>query len=59
MTDMTLAVESIERGVPVIPFGQPLKTRGVYALNLQPSATVHPACSLILQWFAQQADSAV
>lgn len=56
MTDMTLAGESVERGVLVIPFGSPLKTRGVYALNLQPSAAAHPACGLILGWFAQQAE---
>ena len=56
MTDQTLAGESVHRGVLVIPFGQPLKTEGVYALNLQPSASAHPACGLILEWFAQQAD---
>jgi hypothetical protein len=28
---------------------------GVYALNLQSSAAAHPACALVLQWFAQQA----
>jgi LysR family glycine cleavage system transcriptional activator len=52
MTDMTLAGESIERGVLVIPFGQPLKTRGIYSLCLQPSANSHPACALVMQWFA-------
>lgn len=56
MTDLTLAGESIERGVLTIPFGQPLKTRGVYALNLQPSAMAHPACSPVMDWFAQQAE---
>ncbi|HCS43323.1 MAG TPA: LysR family transcriptional regulator, partial [Pseudomonas sp.] len=56
MTDMTLAGESIERGVLVVPFGHPLKTRGIYALNLQPSAASHPACELIMQWFARQAE---
>ena len=54
MTDMTLAGESIERGVLVIPFGEPLKTRGIYSLCLQPSAAAHPACEPILQWFAEQ-----
>ncbi|MHC8314891.1 LysR family transcriptional regulator [Pseudomonas sp. LB3P31] len=58
MTDLTLAGESVDRGVLVIPFGEPLKTHGVYALNLQPSASAHPACGLILEWFAQQADQA-
>lgn len=57
MTDRTLAEESIERGVLVIPFGDALVTRGVYALNLQPAASAHPACAVILQWFAQQAAS--
>lgn len=56
VTDMTLAAESIERGVLVIPFGQPLKTRGVYSLCLQPSAVSHPACASIMQWFARQAE---
>ena len=55
MTDMTLAGESIERGVLVIPFGEPLKTWGIYALCLQPSAAAaHPACGAILQWFGEQ-----
>ncbi|POA43428.1 LysR family transcriptional regulator [Pseudomonas sp. MPR-ANC1] len=52
VTDMTLAAESIERGVLVVPFGQPLKTGGVYALCLLPSAAGHPACTTVLQWFA-------
>lgn len=56
MTDITLAEESIERGVLLIPFGRPLKTRGVYSLCPQPSAASHPACALIMQWFAQQAE---
>ncbi|WP_160109384.1 LysR family transcriptional regulator [Pseudomonas izuensis] len=54
MTDMTLAGESIERGVLHIPFGQPLKSRGIYSLCLQPSAASHPACSAVMQWFAGQ-----
>ncbi|MEJ5056693.1 MULTISPECIES: LysR family transcriptional regulator [unclassified Pseudomonas] len=57
MTDMTLAGESIERGVLVVPFGEPLKTRGVYSLCLQPSAASHPACGPVMQWFAEQAVS--
>jgi LysR family glycine cleavage system transcriptional activator len=56
VTDMTLAEESIGRGVLVIPFGQPLKTRGVYSLCPQPSAALHPACLPIMQWFARQAE---
>ncbi len=56
MTDMTLAEESIERGVLIVPFGRPLKTRGLYSLCLQPSAASHPACALIMQWFAGQAE---
>ena len=57
MTDMTLAGESIERGLLVIPFGEPLHTRGIYALCLQPSATVHPACAQVMQWFTAQTRS--
>lgn len=55
MTDLKLAQESLDRGVLVVPFGQPLMTRGVYSLCPQPSAASHPACSVIMQWFAQQA----
>ena len=55
VTDMTLAEESIQRGVLVIPFGEALKTGGNYSLCLQSSATAHPACSRVLQWFAEQA----
>jgi LysR family glycine cleavage system transcriptional activator len=54
MTDMTLAGESIERGVLVIPFGEPLKTRGIYSLCLQPSAAAHPSCTQVMQWFSGQ-----
>jgi LysR family glycine cleavage system transcriptional activator len=54
MTDMTLAGESIQRGELVIPFGEPLKTRGIYSLCLQPSAASHPACAPVMQWFAAQ-----
>ena len=57
VTDMTLAEESIQRGLLVIPFGQPLKTGGNYSLCLQPSASAHPACAKVLQWFAQQAET--
>ncbi|MCY1405766.1 Glycine cleavage system transcriptional activator [compost metagenome] len=56
VTDMTLAAESIERGVLVIPFGRPLKTKGIYSLCLQPCAASHPMCPLILQWFTRQAE---
>jgi LysR family glycine cleavage system transcriptional activator len=54
MTDMTLAGESIQRGELVIPFGEPLKTRGIYSLCLQPSAASHPACAPVMQWFTAQ-----
>lgn len=57
VTDMTLAEESIQRGLLVIPFGQPLKTGGNYSLCLQPSASAHPACAKVLQWFAHQAEA--
>ena len=56
VTDMTLAAESIQRGVLVIPFGEPLKTGGNYSLCLQPSAASHPACAHVWQWFAQQVE---
>ncbi len=56
VTDMTLAAESIERGVLVVPFGEPLKTGGIYSLCLQPSAAAHPACGVVMGWFAGQAE---
>lgn len=59
MTDMTLAKESIDRGLLIIPFGQPLRTAGVYALTLQGSASAHPAWAQILEWFTQQAEQQV
>ncbi|MNG33738.1 hypothetical protein D3C84_1200560 [compost metagenome] len=59
MTDLTLAQESIDRGVLVVPFGPPLKTKGVYAMYLQASAASHPARSQIMQWFAEQAGRAL
>jgi LysR family glycine cleavage system transcriptional activator len=54
VTDMTLAAESIERGVLIVPFGEPLKTGGVYSLCPQPSAASHPGCATVMQWFASQ-----
>ena len=54
MTDLTLAQESIDRGVLIVPFGQPLKTGGVYSLCLQAAGAGHPACALVMLWFAEQ-----
>ncbi|WP_445177854.1 LysR family transcriptional regulator [Pseudomonas sp. McL0111] len=55
VTDMTLAAESIERGLLVVPFGEPLNTGGIYSLCLQPAAASHPATALVMQWFAAKA----
>lgn len=57
VTDMTLAAESIERGVLVVPFGQPLKTGGIYSLCLQPTAASHPACGVVMEWFAGKVEN--
>jgi LysR family glycine cleavage system transcriptional activator len=54
MTDLTLAQESINRGDLVIPFGTPLKTKGVYVLWLQTAGALHPARQRILRWLAEQ-----
>ena len=51
MTDLTLAAESIARGVLVVPLGEPLATGGVYALCLQPLAASHPGCQTEMKWF--------
>ena len=56
MTDLTLAEESLNRGILVVPFGEPLKTGGNYSLCLQPSANSNTDSSLIVQWFVQQAN---
>ena len=37
-----------------MPFGQPLKTGGVYSLCLQATGAGHPACAVVMQWFAEQ-----
>lgn len=55
MTDLTLASESIDRGILVVPLGQPLATGGVYALCLQPMAASHPGCAVVMEWFGRQA----
>jgi LysR family transcriptional regulator, glycine cleavage system transcriptional activator len=55
MTDLTLAAESIERGVLVVPLGEPLATGGVYALCVQPQAASHAGCDVVMAWFAHQA----
>ncbi|CAB3716722.1 Glycine cleavage system transcriptional activator [Paraburkholderia sediminicola] len=59
MTDLTLAQESINRGDLVIPFGTPLKTKGVYVLWLQTAGALHPGRQRILQWFAEQEGGAL
>jgi LysR family transcriptional regulator, glycine cleavage system transcriptional activator len=51
---LTLAQESINRGDLVVPFGKPLKTKGVYVLWLQTAGALHPGRQRILQWFAEQ-----
>lgn len=56
MTDLTLAAESIARGVLVVPLGEPLETGGVYALCLQPMAASHRGCNAVREWFERQAD---
>lgn len=55
MTDLTLACESIDRGILVVPLGQPLATGGVYALCLQPMGASHPGSDVVMEWFGRQA----
>ncbi|EPL15653.1 LysR substrate-binding domain-containing protein [Pseudomonas sp. CF161] len=54
MTDRVLAQDAISRGSLIVPFGQPLKTGGVYALWLRDSGAAHPACNTVLDWFQSQ-----
>jgi len=54
MTDQVLAHDALARGDLIVPFGEPLKTGGVYALWLRDSGAAHPACTAVLQWFEAQ-----
>jgi len=54
MTDQMLAHDALVRGDLVVPFGEPLKTGGVYALWLRDSGAAHPACKAVLHWFEEQ-----
>ncbi|MBK4995121.1 LysR family transcriptional regulator [Pseudomonas sp. S37] len=54
MTDQVLAHDALARGDLIVPFGEPLKTGGVYALWLRDSGVAHPACNAVLQWFETQ-----
>jgi len=56
MSDLMLAQDATARGSLVVPFGQPLKTGGVYALWLRDSGAGHPACQAVLRWFEQQSE---
>jgi len=54
MTDQVLAHDALARGDLIVPFGEPLKTGGVYALWLRDSGAAHPACQAVLDWFEEQ-----
>ncbi|MNE46981.1 Glycine cleavage system transcriptional activator [compost metagenome] len=54
MTDQVLAHDALARGDLIVPFGEPLKTGGVYALWLRDSGVAHPACKAVLHWFEAQ-----
>ncbi len=54
MSDQMLAHDALARGDLIVPFGQPLKTGGVYALWLRDSGAAHPACQAVLRWFEEQ-----
>lgn len=59
MTDRMLAHDALVRGDLVVPFGEALKTGGVYALWLRDSGVAHPACQAVLKWFEQQVEQTV
>ncbi len=54
MTDKVLAHDTLMRGDLVVPFGEALRTRAVYALWLRDSGVTHPACRAVLTWFEEQ-----
>jgi len=54
MSDQVLAHDALVRGELIVPFGEPLKTGGVYALWLRESGAAHPACGAVLRWFEEQ-----
>ncbi|MDF3935685.1 LysR substrate-binding domain-containing protein [Pseudomonas citronellolis] len=58
MTDRMLAQDALQRGDLVVPFGEALKTGGVYALWLRDSGAAHPACQTVLSWFERQGQAA-
>ncbi|MEN5035261.1 LysR substrate-binding domain-containing protein [Pseudomonas sp. TWI929] len=59
MTDRMLAHDALVRGDLVVPFGEALKTGGVYALWLRDSGVAHPACQAVLKWFEEQVEQTV
>lgn len=59
MTDRMLAQDALQRGDLIVPFGEALKTGGVYALWLRDSGAAHPACQTVLDWFEQQGKGGV
>lgn len=56
MTDKMLAHDALARGDLVVPFGEALRTGGVYALWLRDSGVRHPACKAVLSWFEEQVE---
>lgn len=56
MTDRVLAHDALLRGDLLVPFGQALRTGGVYALWLRDSGVRHPACTAVLTWFEEQVE---
>jgi len=54
VSDQVLAQDALARGSLLVPFGQPLKTGGVYALWLSAQGAAHPAREVILEWFEGQ-----
>ncbi len=54
VSDQVLAQDALTRGSLVVPFGEPLKTGGVYALWLSEQGAGHPARDVILEWFEGQ-----
>lgn len=56
MTDKVLAHDALARGDLVVPFGEALRTGGVYALWLRDSGVTHPACRAVLSWFEEQVE---
>ncbi len=51
-----LTRDAIARGSLIVPFGEPLKTGGVYALRMRDGRVAHPEGKAVLTWLESQTE---